>query len=204
MTFKTSCLYSVQRWLSHKDLFGTESSLNHVVSIFRQKSQRPSISLLFIINSCCSSSPPPAGAASPGWRASRRLGLCSHTRPGPSTDFIPRCFRCCHGQMPLVCSVWRDHQLMQLALFIVWNVLILLWIFKVGNISPPPTLFVIALPAPLLMFSCLLLEFLSTPFSASSLTVFPSFLILFTETPISPFPSLSALQKERKGTNRHY
>lgn len=206
MTFKTSCLYSAQRRLSHKDLVGSESSLNHMVRIFvaeeGRKSQMLSISLLFIRKSYCSSFPPLAVTAIPGWRASRLLRLCSHARP--SSDFTPRCFRCCHGQKPLVCSVWRDHQFMQLALFIVWNVLILLLIFKVGNISPSPTMFIITLPSRL-MFSCLLLEFLSSPFSASFLTVFPSFLTLLTEPPISPFPSLSGLQKERKGrTHRHY
>lgn len=95
----------------------------------------------------------------------------------------------CCAVSDMIVRLWA---IQTMASFIVWNVSILLPIFKVGNVSPSPALFLIILPS----FSCLL-EFLSAPSSPSS-----HCFSFFSDSPydlcISPFLCPLAHWRERR------
>ena len=112
--------------------------------------------LPLVSESCYRSLPLLAGTAVPR-AAPRSCSACCHTRQ--SLALTPWCLRHCLCTGSSWCAVsdkiihlWVVEQL---ASFIVWNVLILLSISKVGNISPSWTLFIIVLPSPSFLGSSL-------------------------------------------------
>lgn len=129
-----------------------------------------------------------------GWGALRLLGPCSHT--GQASDRAPQCPWCSCAQESCCCAVsdmivhlWA---VQPLASFIVWNVLILLPIFKLGNVSPLPALFLIVLPS---LFLASLSSWACHPHPL--LTAFPFFLTLLAVFASLP-SSASQLSKEKE------